>query len=212
MLLKEEMLKLAGNKKKEVLTEGVRYFKFSNRIQKAIKRIEKSDSKIESTERDNLIEALEKAKKDFIKAEAKFEGGDEQKTEAKKLYEIAKAKHERLLKNVVVKKEMKSFILRAGLFGIIAGILVFLGVKNQDFLNEKFEKLAFNIESSSKSMLNELKYLGREKDAEYFDKKWSIIAKRSAKETADFAKELSKRTSGIASEAYKDFKSANNGK
>lgn len=181
MNLREEIKNLSGNKK-VVLTEGVKYFKFSKRFDNLIKKAVKS----KNPNKTKFISALKKAREDFRLAEVEYDIGN--KNKGKELYYKAKNDNAKALKQLL-NNEMKSFILRAGLFGGFAAILFLLTKGAIDLkASGKLDETMFNIESSSKDIVRELQYLGKEKDAIYYDRKWAEISKRSAHSTAEFVK------------------------
>ena len=181
MNFKEDIKGLSGNKS-IVLTEGVKYFKFSKRFDSLIKKAIKS----KNPNKIRFLSALKKAREDFRNAEAEYDIGN--KNKGKELYAKAKNDNAKAMKSLL-NNEMKSFILRAGLFGGFAAILVLLTKGAIDLkASGKLDDIMFNIESSTKDIVRELQYLGKEKDASYYDKKWAEISKRSLKSTSDFIK------------------------
>lgn len=181
MNFKEDIIGLSGNKG-IVLTEGVKYFKFSKRFDSLIKKAIKS----KNPNKIRFLSAIKKAREDFRNAEAEYDIGN--KNKGKELYAKAKNDNAKAMKSLL-NNEMKSFILRAGLFGGFAAILVLLTKGAIDLkASGKLDDIMFNIESSTKDIVRELQYLGKEKDSSYYDKKWAEIAKRSAHSTAEFVK------------------------
>ena len=114
-MLKEDMISLAGTNKDKVLTEGVKYFKFSKRFDKLIKKAALS----KNPKKKEFIAAISNAKKDIVAAENEYNMGN--KNKGKEMYKTAKVKNAAALKKLM-DSEMKSFVLRAGLFGLFAGL------------------------------------------------------------------------------------------
>lgn len=178
--LREQILNLSGTNKTPVLMEGVKYFKFSKRIDKLIYKVAKSKNE---SEKAKLIDFLTKAKADFVEAESEFASGNEKK--GIELYKVAKTKNAVAVKRVM-NKEIKSFILRTGIFGGFAAVMFFLTKGAIDMKDSgKLDDLFFHIEDVTKNTLRELNYIGREKDADYFDSKYSAIGKKAAHVTKE---------------------------
>lgn len=196
-MIKEEILNLTGNKN-EVLTEGVKYFKFSKRFDNLITKAAKS----KNSKKREFISAMKSARDDFKKAENEFDLGN--KVQAKQSYQIAKAKHSSAIKKLL-SAEMKSFILRAGLFGGFSAILFLLTKGAIDFkASGKLDSMLTNMESSSKDIVRELQYLGKEKDVEYYNRKWNEIGKRSLATAKELYTKTSDEVNAVAPESLKN--------
>ena len=184
-MLREDILKFADTKE-IVFTEGVHFFKFSKRLDKLIKKAALS----KNPKKKEFIAAISKAKQDFVAAETEYDMGN--KTKGKEMYKAAKVKNNIALKKLM-DNEMKSFVLRAGLFGLFAGVIFLLTKGTIDLQKSgKLEEIMFKIEDSAKDIGRDIQYFGKEKDVAYYDSKFKQIIDRSVRSTNDFLKEYNK--------------------
>ena len=121
-----------------ILTEGIKTFKYSDRIGKYLKKITKKSSN--SEELDEVIAKLKSLQKEFKKVEIKFKEAkskDELK-EIKKEWEILKVKNEKMI-NLIKKDEVKKAAIIAGVFALIIAFLLLIK-KGIDFNLNKIEE------------------------------------------------------------------------
>ncbi len=183
-----------------VITEGIKYFKFSKRIDKVIYKVAKSKNQVV---REKLIKALSIAKDDFKKAEDEYELGNEEN--GKKLYKEAQIKNKVMLKKVM-NTEMKSFIIKTGIFGGIAGLLYVVSNAAYNLDPQKVNEALFKIDSATKDISNEINYLGKDKDAAYFDAKYTEVGRRAGHVTKQHLDRITQEFKDAAPQAAEDFK------
>lgn len=118
MNLREDIIKLSG---REIITEGVNFFKISPKIDKLITKISKSKGDVKP--KVELIKDFKIAKIDFKKAEEMFQTGDKEK--GKKLYKEAKVKHSKIVKKIL-RKDIAMFLIKSGIFAAIASVVSIL--------------------------------------------------------------------------------------
>lgn len=108
-----------------VLNEGIKYFKFSSRIESYVKKLNKKEVKDEELK--NLIKELNVLQKSFRKLEKEYKSATEKShlKSIKQRWEILQVKNERLLR-LIKKEEMKKAAIIFGIFAILLAILLLI--------------------------------------------------------------------------------------
>ena len=188
----------------EYLTEGIRFFRNSKRIEKLIKKFEVALITVRDPETKNEVEdyirQLKKAKLDFEAVEQKFMVGD--KTEAKEEYNQLKIKFASIIADIN-KESVKHFMITAGLaafvFALFSSIVphsiqtpiqqpVQTGMPTRDSLTMD-EKTIQNEINTNNNLLKITK--DKLKALNIFDKNQHLIAKLAA-EQAKISSQLGK--------------------
>jgi hypothetical protein len=102
----------------EVLEEGVKFFKASQRLKKLADRLQRKDMK----EMSPIIERTRKAASEFERIEGKFEKGEITKTQARLRIDSIKRNYNDIMK-MVRGKEFGTFLKVGGIAAILGGIV-----------------------------------------------------------------------------------------
>ena len=102
----------------EVLEEGIKYFKASQRLKKLADRLQKKDMK----EMSPVIERTRKAASEFERIEGKFEKGQITKAQARLRIDSIKRNYNDIMK-MVRGKEFGAFLKVGGIAAILGGIV-----------------------------------------------------------------------------------------
>jgi len=102
----------------EVLEEGIKFFKASQRLKKLADRLQKKDMK----EMSPIIERTRKAASEFERIEGKFEKGEITKTQARLRIDSIKRNYNDIMK-MVRGKEFGNFLKIGGVAAILGGIV-----------------------------------------------------------------------------------------
>jgi hypothetical protein len=102
----------------EVLEEGIKYFKASQRLKKLADRLQKKDMK----EMMPVIERIRKAASEFERIEGKFEQGQITKAHARIRIDSIKRNYNDIMK-MLRQKEMGTFLKVGGISAILGGVI-----------------------------------------------------------------------------------------
>jgi hypothetical protein len=102
----------------EVLEEGIKFFKASQRLKKLADRLQKKDMK----EMSPIIERTRKAASEFERIEGKFEKGEITKTQARLRIDSIKRNYNDIMK-MLRGKEFGAFLKVGGIVAILGGIV-----------------------------------------------------------------------------------------
>lgn len=125
-----------------LLTEGIKYFKLSSRIDEYIKKISKK--KIEDNSLSSLVKELKSLQKSFKKLEAEYKkaSSKEELKNIKARWKVLKVKNEKIL-SLIRNDDIKKTAIIIGIFAVIVTVLLLLKKGIDKHIEEIDDKLDY---------------------------------------------------------------------